>query len=234
MVAGRVLIKLPREGRDPDSMACTSSIRRRGVALVIAGPSGVGKSALTEALLSAEPAAVRSVSVTTRPPRAGEIEGAHYHFRDVAAFQALVAGNELLEWAEVFDHRYGTPRAPVLGALEEGRDVLFDIDWQGHRRLRAVLPGDVVSVFVLPASLSVLEARLRDRGDPPERIARRMAQATDEIAHWGEFDYVLVNDDLEAAEAEVRAILAAARLATKRRPGLEGFVDALVPGSMDE
>jgi len=212
-------------------MACMASIRRRGVALVIAGPSGVGKSALTEALLSAEPATVRSVSVTTRPPRGGEIEGAHYHFRDVASFEALAAGDALLEWAEVFDHRYGTLRAPVLLALEEGRDVLFDIDWQGHRRLSAVLPGDVVGVFVLPTSLAVLEARLEDRGDPPERIARRMAQATAEIAHWKEFDHVLVNHDLGAAVSAVRAILAASRLATKRQTGLERFVGALVSGN---
>lgn len=208
-------------------MASMSSIRRRGVALVIAGPSGVGKSALTEALLASEPETVRSVSVTTRPPRSGEIEGTHYHFRDLAAFQLLVAANALLEWAEVFDYHYGTRRDPVLHALEEGRDVLFDIDWQGHRRLSAAIPGDVVGVFVLPTSLAVLEARLKDRGDPPQRVARRMAQATDQIMHWHEFDYVLVNHDLEAAVSTIRAILAAARLATKRQTGLEGFVAAL-------
>lgn len=210
-----------------EKMPC---IRRRGVALVIAGPSGVGKSALTEALLRAEPLTIRSVSVTTRPPRDGEIEGVHYYFRDVAKFQAMVAANELLEWAEVFAYRYGTRRAAVLDALETGRDVLFDIDWQGHRRLRTVLPGDVVGVFVLPTAVPVLEARLKDRGDPPERVSRRMAQAAGQIAHWREFDYVLVNHDLGAAVAGVRAILAAARVATKRQTGLRGFVEQLVPG----
>lgn len=205
-------------------------IRRRGVALVIAGPSGVGKSALTEALLRQEPRTMRSVSVTTRPPRAGEIEGVHYFFRDIASFQAMVAANELLEWAEVFDYRYGTRRGAVLASLEAGRDVLFDIDWQGHRRLRAVLPGDVVGVFVLPTVLRVLEARLRDRGDPPDRVSRRMAQAAGQIAHWREFDYVLVNHDLGAAVDEIRAILMAARAATKRQSGLAAFVGTLVPG----
>lgn len=213
-------------------MADTSSIRRRGVALVIAGPSGVGKSALTEALVQAEPASVRSVSVTTRPPRSGEIEGAHYHFRDGPAFQALLAAGDLLEWAEVFDYRYGTLRAPIVEALEAGRDVLFDIDWQGHRRLRAALPGNVVGVFVLPTSLAVLEARLTERGDPAERVVRRMAQAAGQIAHWDEFDYVLVNHDLPACVEQVRTILKAARLATKRQDGLAAFVKALVPGTV--
>lgn len=210
-------------------MAGVPCIRRRGVALVIAGPSGVGKSALTEALLSAELRAMRSVSVTTRPPRAGEIEGTHYYFRDQAGFEAMVAANELLEWAEVFGYRYGTRRAPVLDALEAGRDVLFDIDWQGHRRLRAVLPGDVVGVFVLPTALAVLEARLKERGDPPDRVSRRMAQAAAQITHWQEFDYVLVNQDLEAAAGEIRAILAAARVATRRQTGLAAFVGGLMP-----
>ncbi|MGH7121150.1 MAG: guanylate kinase [Acetobacteraceae bacterium] len=206
-----------------------SCICRRGVALVIAGPSGVGKSALTEALLHAEPRAMRSVSVTTRPPRAGEIEGVDYYFRDMAGFQTMVAAHELLEWAEVFGHRYGTRRAVVLDALNAGRDVLFDIDWQGHRRLSAVLPGDVVGVFVLPTALAVLKARLRDRGDPPERVSRRMAQAAGQIAHWQEFDYVLVNHDLEACVGEIRAILSAARVATRRRSGLAAFVGMLMP-----
>ncbi|MGH7066643.1 MAG: guanylate kinase [Acetobacteraceae bacterium] len=208
-------------------MASRSSIGRRGVALVIAGPSGVGKSAITQALLAAEPATMRSVSATTRPPRAGEIQGVHYHFHDLAAFEQLAAGNELLEWAEVFDHRYGSPRAPVLAALEAGRDVLFDIDWQGHRRLRSALAGDVVGVFVLPASHSVLGERLAERGDPPARVARRMAGAAEQISHWREFDYVLVNHDLDAAIGMMRAILASARLATPRQTGLERFVAAL-------
>ncbi|MGH7107279.1 MAG: guanylate kinase [Acetobacteraceae bacterium] len=208
-------------------MPSTPSIGRRGVALVIAGPSGVGKSAVTQALLAREPAAIRSVSATTRPPRAGEIEGVHYHFCDTSGFDSLAAGGALLEWAEVFDHRYGTLRAPVLAALEAGRDVLFDIDWQGHRRLRAALAGDVVGVFVLPVSHAVLAERLAERGDPPDRIARRMAEAAAQIAHWREFDYVVVNRDLEAAIGAMRGILVAARLATPRQTGLERFVAAL-------
>ncbi|MGH7102009.1 MAG: guanylate kinase [Acetobacteraceae bacterium] len=209
-------------------MPSTFSIGRRGVALVIAGPSGVGKSAVTQALLAAEPAAIRSVSATTRPPRAGEIEGVHYHFCDAGGFESLAAGGALLEWAEVFDHSYGTLRAPVLAALEAGRDVLFDIDWQGHRRLRAALGGDVVGVFVLPVSHSVLAERLAERGDPPDRIARRMAEAAAQISHWREFDYVVVNHDLGAALGALRAILTAARLATLRQAGLERFVAGLV------
>ncbi|MDA8051320.1 MAG: guanylate kinase [Rhodospirillales bacterium] len=208
-------------------MAFASLIRRRGVALVIAGPSGVGKSSITEGLLAAEPEATRSVSVTTRAPRAGESEGVHYAFRDPSAFDALVAAGALLEWAEVFGHRYGTPRASVMQALEEGRDVLFDIDWQGHRRLRSALPGDVVSLFVLPDSRTTLEGRLAGRGDLPEVRARRMVGAAGEIGHWREFDHVLVNQDLEATIGAVRAILAAARLVTARQVGLARFVAGL-------
>lgn len=202
-------------------------IDRRGVALVIAGPSGVGKTAITRALLEAEPAAALSVSVTTRAPRPGEREGVDYFFRDAASFASLVAEGALLEWAEVFGRRYGTPRAPVVQALEAGRDLVFDIDWQGHRKLRAALPGDVVSVFVLPASRAVLAERLARRGDGETAIAARMAGAAGEIAHWDEFDHVLVNGDLGAAVGAVRAILHAARLEPARQPGLAAFVAGL-------
>jgi len=202
-------------------------IDRRGVALVIAGPSGVGKTAITRALLAAEPPALLSVSVTTRGPRPGEKEGVDYFFRDEAEFAALVARGELLEWAEVFDRRYGTPRAPVVKALEAGRDVVFDIDWQGHRKLRAALPGDVVGVFVLPASRAALEERLAGRGDRLAVIAGRMQGAAAEIAHWPEFDHVVVNRDLAEAVGAVREILHAARLATGRQHGLAAFVTGL-------
>ncbi len=202
-------------------------IDRRGVALVIAGPSGVGKTAITRALLAAETLASLSVSVTTRAPRPGEREGVDYFFRDEAAFTALVERGELLEWAKVFDRRYGTPRAPVVKALGGGRDVVFDIDWQGHRALRAALPGDVVGVFVLPASRAALEERLAGRGDGEAAIAGRMRRASAEIAHWPEFDHVVVNCDLAAAVGAVREILHAARLAAARQPGLASFVAGL-------
>jgi guanylate kinase len=206
-----------------------SSIPRRGVCLVIAAPSGAGKTAITRALLAQENALMVSVSATTRAPRPGERDGVHYHFRDKAAFDAMVADGALLEWAEVFGRFYGTPRAPVEQALAAGRDMVFDIDWQGHRQLCAALPGDVVGVFVLPPSLPALEGRLRARGgDDAAEIARRMSKARDEIAHWGEFDHVIVNDDFEHAVAAVRAILHAARLTTPRQPGLPAFVAGLV------
>lgn len=201
---------------------------RRGVCLVVAAPSGAGKSTITRALLASEPALSLSVSVTTRAPRPGEQDGAHYHFRDEAAFDALAGAGELLEWARVFRHGYGTPRAPVEQALAAGRDVVFDIDWQGHRQLRAALPGDVVGVFLLPPSLAALEARLRGRlTDSDAEIARRMAAARAELSHWAEFDHVVVNQELDRAVAGIRSVLHAARLATARQPGLPGFVAAL-------
>jgi guanylate kinase len=206
-----------------------SSIPRRGVCLVIAAPSGAGKTAITRALLAQENELMVSVSATTRAPRPGERDGVHYHFRDRAAFETMVADGALLEWAEVFGRLYGTPRAPVEQALAAGRDMVFDIDWQGHQQLRRALPGDVTGVFVLPPSLPALEARLRARGgDDAAEIARRMAKARDEIGHWAEFDHVIVNDDFEQAVAAVRAVLHAARLATLRQPGLAGFVAGLV------
>jgi guanylate kinase len=205
-----------------------SAIARRGLCLVIAAPSGAGKTALTRALLAEEPALSLSISVTTRAPRAGEVDSVHYHFRDQAAFDAMVAEGALLEWARVFERSYGSPRAPVERALASGRDMAFDIDWQGYRQLRAAMPADVVGVFVLPPSLSALESRLRARGDDEAEIARRMAKARDEISHWSEFDHVLVNDDFQSALAAVRAILQAARLATRRQAGLDDFVVRLM------
>ncbi len=159
----------------------------------------------------------------------GEIDGVHYHFCDQAAFDRMVAAGELLEWARVLNrHCYGTPRAPVEQALGAGHDMVFDIDWQGHRQMRAALPGDVVGVFILPPTLAALEGRLRGRsGEDAAEIARRMQQARTEISHWPEFDHVVVNEDFEQAVVSVRAVLHAARLVTTRQIGLEGFVSDL-------
>src|SRR4051812_4069093 len=198
-------------------------IARRGICLVLAAPSGAGKTAIAEALLGCEPDLERSVSATTRAARAGEIDGVHYHFLSEAAFEAAVAKDELLEWARVLQgtRAYGTPRAPVEAALAAGRDVVFDIDWQGHRSLREKLPSDVVGVFILPPDLGILESRLRRRaGDAETEIQRRMRVARDEISHWAEFDHVVVNADLATATATVQAILHAARAATFRQHGL--------------
>ncbi len=209
-----------------------SRITRRGLCLVLSAPSGAGKTAITEALLAGEPELRRSVSMTTRKPRAGEQHGVHYHFCDQPSFDAHVAAGGLLEWARVLGRDcYGTPRAPVEQALADGQDMIFDIDWQGYRQLRAALPGDVVGVFILPPSLAVLEQRLRARaGDDPAEIARRMGLARDEISHWLEFDHVVVNDELPRAIAEVTAVLHAARLVTARQPGLPAFVESLEAG----
>jgi guanylate kinase len=202
-----------------------SALTRRGLCLIIAAPSGAGKSSLTRALLATEPGLALSVSVTTRPPRHDEHEGEHYFFRTPAQFDQMTQAGELLEWAHVFGRSYGTPRAPVEAALAAGRDVVFDIDWQGHRQLRAALPEDVVGLFILPPSLAVLESRLRHRGtDREEEIARRMQAARAEIAHAAEFDHVLVNTEFDTALAGCRAVLHAARLATHRLTGLPRFI----------
>jgi len=184
---------------------------------VLAAPSGAGKTSLSHALLAADPALALSVSVTTRAPRPGEVEGKDYYFVDQPAFDAMVAAGELLEHAHVFGRSYGTPRKPVEHALAQARDVLFDIDWQGFRQLRAVLPGDVVGVFIRPPSLDVLVRRLEARGDAPEQITRRMALAELELAHASEFDFLVENAEFETALADIRAILRASRLATGRQ-----------------
>jgi guanylate kinase len=206
------------------------SIARRGLCLVVAAPSGAGKTSLTRALLAAEPGLTVSVSVTTRAPRAGEVDGEHYHFITQPAFDAMTAAGALLEHAGVFGRSYGSPAAPVHAALAAGRDVVFDIDWQGHRQLRAALPGDVVGLFILPPSHDELQRRLTGRGDTPAMVAARMAHAEAEISHAGEFDHVLVNDDFDAALAQMRAVLAAARLATARATGLKDFLSRLARG----
>ena len=200
---------------------------RRGVCLVVAAPSGAGKSTITRTLMAEDALLKLSVSATTRAMRAGEQDGVHYHFRSPEAFAVMVAQGQMLEWATVFGNSYGTPRAPVEAALLSGHDVVFDIDWQGHRLLRAALPGDVVSIFVLPPTLETLETRLRERGDGADEIARRMQAARDEISHWGEFDHVVINRDLDVATALVRSVLHAARCARVRQPGLSAFVAAL-------
>lgn len=209
--------------QDPGSHR--SSLGRRGLCLVISAPSGAGKSTIANALRAAEPELMHSVSVTTRASRPGEVEGVHYYFRTRDQFAAMARSGELLEWAEVFGRGYGTPRAAVEACLAGSRDMVFDIDWQGHRQLRAALPADVVSLFVLPPSLPILESRLRARAsDNVAEIARRMAAARDEIAHWREFDHVIVNEVLERAIRDARAVLNAARIATARQLGMADLV----------
>ena len=196
--------------------------------LVLSSPSGAGKTTLSRMLLGADPAVELSVSVTTRKQRPGEVDGRDYHFIDAARFDAMVKSGELLEWAKVFEHCYGTPRAPVESALARGRDMLFDIDWQGTQQLREKAAGDLVSVFVLPPSIPDLERRLRTRAqDSDEVIHGRMAKAADEMSHWAEYDYVVINTDIDRAFAEVQSILAAERLKRERRIGLSDFVRKL-------
>ena len=204
------------------------AIARRGLMLVLSSPSGAGKTTLSRRLLEADPAVELSVSVTTRKQRPGEVDGRDYHFIDAARFDAMVKQGELLEWAQVFGHRYGTPRAPVEAALARGRDVLFDIDWQGTQQLREKADRDLVSIFVLPPSIPDLERRLRTRAqDSDEVIHARMAKAADEMSHWAEYDYVVINSDIDHAFAEVQAILAAERLKRERQTGLSAFVRGL-------
>ena len=205
-----------------------NAIARRGLMLVLSSPSGAGKTTLSRKLLASDPDVQLSVSVTTRKQRPGEIDGRDYHFLDPPRFDAMVENGELLEWAHVFGHRYGTPRAPVEAALARGRDVLFDIDWQGTQQLREKADRDLVSVFVLPPSIPDLERRLRTRAqDSDEVIHSRMAKAADEMSHWAEYDYVVINTDIDHAFAEVRSILAAERLKRERQTGLSDFVRRL-------
>jgi guanylate kinase len=205
-----------------------NKIARRGLMLVLSSPSGAGKTTLSRLLLGADRNVDLSISVTTRPKRRGEINGRDYHFIDRARFDDMVAGGELLEWAEVFEHRYGTPRRPVIKALQAGRDVLFDIDWQGTQQLREKARTDLVSVFVLPPTTKELERRLKQRAqDSKSVIGSRMAKAAGEMSHWPEYDYVIVNRDKRQAFAELRAIIAAERLKRERQIGLSDFVRRL-------
>lgn len=204
------------------------TIERRGLLLVLSSPSGAGKTSLARALLEDDPNIALSVSVTTRTPRPGEVDGRDYWFLDEAKFKAMIAAGELLEWAVVFGNYYGTPRAPIERAVAEGRDVLFDIDWQGTQQLSERMANDLVRVFVLPPSADALERRLTQRAqDPPDVVAKRMAKASDEISHWAEYDYVIVNANLEESSAGLRAILAAERLRRDRMTGLSTFVRSL-------
>lgn len=205
-------------------------VPRRGVCLVLSAPSGAGKTAIAEALLATEPRLESSISVTTRARRPAEVDGKHYHFLTEEAFQAAVRDNALLEWARVLQgsHAYGTPRAPVERALAAGRDVVFDVDWQGHQQLRTKLPADVVGVFILPPNIAALRSRLVGRaGDHGEEIERRMRVARDEIRHWEAFDHVVINDNLLVATEAVRSVLHAARSARDRMTGLRDFVTEL-------
>jgi guanylate kinase len=207
----------------------TIDIARRGIMLIVSSPSGAGKTTLTRNLLDKEENVSLSISVTTRARRSSEIDGVHYKFLTRRQFELMRDGGELLEWAEVHGNFYGTPREPVETALSEGRDVLFDIDWQGTQQLYEAMRADVVSVFVLPPTAEELKARLERRAeDTPEIIARRLKNAAEEIPHWDEYDYVLVNRDLEKSFMRLRGILTAERLKRVRKADIQDFVDELL------
>lgn len=202
--------------------------KRRGVLLVLSSPSGAGKTTITKRLVDRERNVKISVSTTTRPKRPGEVEGVHYNFVDEAKFKTSMARNEFLEYAFVFGNWYGTPRAPVELALSGGSDVITDVDWQGTQQLKQNFRDDMVSVFILPPSIDELERRLRSRAQDDETVVReRMAKANDEMSHWPEYDYVIINTDLEEAVATVAGILQAERLKRTRQPGLAEFVRSL-------
>lgn len=209
-------------------MAVTLPLTRRGLLFVLSSPSGAGKSTIARKLLASDDGLEMSVSATTRPMRPGEVDGKDYHFVDLEKFRAMVSAGEFLEWAHVFDHRYGTPNAPVQEILAGGRDVLFDIDWQGAQQLYQQAGGDVVRVFILPPSMEELRHRLESRAtDTQTVIDARMSRAASEIAHWDGYDYVLINDDVERCFDAVKTILAAERLKRSRQTSLIGFIRSL-------
>jgi guanylate kinase len=201
---------------------------RRGLLLILSSPSGAGKSTLSRLLMDWDRDMRFSVSATTRAPRPGELDGREYYFRTREEFESMVKSGEMLEHAEVFGNLYGSPRGPVLAAMEAGTDTVFDIDWQGGQQIKQAMRDDVVSIFILPPSIAELDRRLRSRGqDSDEVIAGRMAKSRDEISHWAEYDYVLVNEDLDQTFANLQAILTAERLKRDRQPQLSAFVRAL-------
>ncbi|KQS96626.1 MULTISPECIES: guanylate kinase [unclassified Rhizobium] len=213
----------------PASKTSTKAIQRRGLMLVISSPSGAGKSTIARNLLESDPHMSISVSVTTRKRRPSEIEGRHYFFKSIREFEGLRQTDALLEWAEVHGNFYGTPRDAVEAAMSEGQDMLFDIDWQGAQQLQEKMGGDVVSIFILPPTMAELQSRLHRRAeDTEEVIATRLANSRSEIEHWLEYDYIVVNEDLDSAFASVKAIVEAERLRRDRRPGLFEFVNGLL------
>jgi len=207
----------------------SGEIKRRGLMLVLSSPSGAGKTTLSRKLLESDAGIVMSVSATTRARRPDEVEGRDYHFVPPAQFEKMVKANEFFEYASVFDHRYGTPKKPVADALAAGRDVLFDIDWQGTQQLKERAREDLVSVFILPPGHDELERRLKSRAqDSKEVVAKRMAKAASEISHWPEYDYVVVNRDLDQALTQIKAILAAERTRRTRLIGVGEFATKLM------
>jgi guanylate kinase len=204
------------------------SIKRRGLLLVLSSPSGAGKTTISRKLFEDDGKLAMSVSVTTRPKRPGEIDGTHYTFVDRAKFDQMVAQGELLEHAIVFGNCYGTPRGPVMQALDAGQDIISDVDWQGTQQLKEHVRDDVVTIFILPPTIEALKERLQIRAqDTPEVVKARMAKSSDEMSHWPEYDYVIVNDDLETSVRQVHAILDAERKRRTRQVGLSDFVNAL-------
>ncbi|MEM6907433.1 MAG: guanylate kinase [Pseudomonadota bacterium] len=207
----------------------TKTLKRRGLLFILSSPSGAGKTTLSRMLLAADPLIALSISATTRPPRPGEVDGVHYYFVSETEFDRMVKEDEFYEWAEVFGYRYGTPKGAIRNALKEGRDFLFDIDWQGTQQLYQKDQQDVVSVFILPPSLTELRRRLESRAqDSDEVIDSRMERARAEISHWAEYDYVVINDDVDECFARVCEVLDAERMRRTRQTGLIGFVRELM------
>jgi guanylate kinase len=209
----------------------TVEIARKGLMLVLSSPSGAGKTTLSRRLLEADDNLVMSVSVTTRPKRPGEVDGVDYHFVDPVTFNLMVNRQELLEHAKVFDHYYGTPKGPVFEHLAQGRDVLFDIDWQGTQQLAQAARADLASVFILPPSMAELQRRLERRAqDSAAVVAKRMSKAAEEISHWAEYDYIVVNDDPDRCLEDIYGVLRAERIRRQRQTGLLDFVKMLREG----
>lgn len=207
----------------------TDKLHRRGLLFILSSPSGAGKTTLSRMLLEQDPEITLSVSATTRPPRPGERDGIDYHFVSDATFDAMVEEDDFYEWAHVFGHRYGTPKGAIREGLKRGQDYLFDIDWQGTQQLKQKDDQDVVTVFVLPPSLDELRRRLESRGqDSPEVIDSRMERARAEISHWAEYDYVVINDNIDECFDRVREVLDAERMRRKRQTGLIPFVRELM------